>query len=84
MIDLIFAAAVCGAAIGGGAVALIAGAATQRLEGRNAALARALDKCALRFAQDAAEIDRLAQRLKNAHFRNPKTGRLGKRGQTFE
>lgn len=32
----------------------------------------------------AAEVLELEQKLQQAHFRNPKTGRLGKRGETFE
>jgi hypothetical protein len=31
-----------------------------------------------------AEIERLRNVLTNAHFRNPETGRIGKRGQTFD
>ena len=30
------------------------------------------------------ELQRLQRLLATAHFRNPKTGRLGKRGQVFE
>lgn len=31
-----------------------------------------------------SEIDRLSELLKNAHFRNPKTGRLGRKGERFK
>jgi hypothetical protein len=31
-----------------------------------------------------SEIDRLSDLLKNAHFRNPKTGRLGRKGERFK
>lgn len=31
-----------------------------------------------------AEIDRLNDLLKNGHFRNPKTGRLGRKGERFK
>ena len=31
-----------------------------------------------------ALLKALQAKLKQAHFRNPKTGRLGKRGQTFD
>jgi hypothetical protein len=31
-----------------------------------------------------SEIDRLADLLKKAHFRNPKTGRIGKKGERFK
>lgn len=31
-----------------------------------------------------AEIDRLTELLKNGHFRNPKTGRLGRKGERFK
>ena len=31
-----------------------------------------------------SEIDRLTELLKNAHFRNPKTGRLGRKGERFK
>lgn len=30
------------------------------------------------------ELQRLQKLMASAHFRNPKTGRLGKRGQVFE
>lgn len=30
-----------------------------------------------------AEIERLERLLKNGHFRNPKTGRLGRKGERF-
>lgn len=31
-----------------------------------------------------AEIDRLTSLLKDGHFRNPKTGRLGRKGERFK
>lgn len=31
-----------------------------------------------------AEIDRLTELTKNAHFRNPKTGRIGRKGERFK
>jgi FKBP-type peptidyl-prolyl cis-trans isomerase (trigger factor) len=31
-----------------------------------------------------SEIDRLTDLLKKAHFRNPKTGRIGKKGERFK
>ena len=31
-----------------------------------------------------SEIDRLTELLKKAHFRNPKTGRIGKKGERFK
>lgn len=31
-----------------------------------------------------AEIERLEDLLKNGHFRNPKTGRLGRKGERFK
>lgn len=31
-----------------------------------------------------AEIERLQELVKNGHFRNPKTGRLGRRGERFK
>ena len=31
-----------------------------------------------------AEIDRLTELLKQAHFRNPKTGRMGRKGERFK
>lgn len=30
------------------------------------------------------EVDRLTELLKKAHFRNPKTGRIGRKGQQFK
>lgn len=48
-------------------------------EARNAA-----DNHSLTAMGRAQEIDRLRDMLKRAHFRNPKTGRLGKRGETFQ
>lgn len=31
-----------------------------------------------------AEIDRLTELVKKAHFRNPKTGRIGRKGERFK
>lgn len=31
-----------------------------------------------------AEIERLQELVKNGHFRNPKTGRLGRKGERFK
>ena len=52
---------------------------------RNATDARnAADNHSLTAMGRAQEIDRLRDMLKRAHFRNPKTGRLGSRGETFQ
>ena len=48
-------------------------------EARNVA-----DSYSLTALGRAQEIDRLRDMLKRAHFRNPKTGRLGRRGETFQ
>lgn len=54
-------------------------AARRANEARNAA-----DSHSLTALGRAQEIDRLRDQLKRAHFRNPKTGRLGRRGETFQ
>ena len=54
-------------------------AARNATEARNAA-----DNHSLTAMGRAQEIDRLRDMLKRAHFRNPKTGRLGRRGETFQ
>ena len=38
---------------------------------------------ALRLKLAEAHIDRLNEKLKEAHFRNPKTGRIGRKGERF-
>ena len=48
-------------------------------EARNAA-----DNHSLTAMGRAQEIDRLRDMLKRAHFRNPKTGRIGRRGEMFQ
>lgn len=48
-------------------------------EARNAA-----DNHSLTAMGRAQEIDRLRHQLRQAHFRNPKTGRIGRRGETFQ
>lgn len=59
--------------------ALAGRAAVMATEARNAA-----DNHSLTAMGRAQEIDRLRDMLKRAHFRNPKTGRLGRRGETFQ
>lgn len=53
-------------------------AARGATEARNAA-----DNHSLTAMGRAQEIDRLRDMLKRAHFRDPKTGRIGKCGQVF-
>lgn len=38
---------------------------------------------ALRLKLAQVHIDRLNEQLKEAHFRNPKTGRIGRKGERF-
>jgi hypothetical protein len=52
-----------------------------RAEVDDARLALASEQ--LRRRNSDAEIDRLRAIINGGHFRNPKTGRLGRRGETF-
>ena len=61
--------------------------AQERVEALEKKLAEALnrgDQHSLTALGRSHELQRLQRLLAGAHFRNPKTGRLGKRGQVFE
>lgn len=55
-----------------------------QLEQRLAAVTEAYDRAQRRSLQRQLEIQRLERLIANGHFRNPKTGRIGRRGETFE
>ena len=42
------------------------------------------DKLATKLLRCRVDNNRLNRLLASAHFRNPKTGRLGKKGETFQ
>lgn len=44
---------------------------------------RTRDECKLRLINAEIEINRLRRVIGVGHFRNPETGRLGPKGQTF-
>ncbi len=45
---------------------------------------REIDSLTREYFQRVATIKQLEKRLAEAHFRNPKTGRIGKKGETYE
>lgn len=59
-------------------------AATARLAERVSEANNRADQHSLTALARANELTRLHMLLRNAHFRNPKTGRLGRRGERFE
>jgi hypothetical protein len=50
----------------------------------NARLELKLKEAELRNRIHKTHIERLTDLLNDAHFRNPKTGRIGKKGQRFK
>lgn len=45
---------------------------------------REIDNLTREYFKRVATIKRLEERLSNAHFRDPKTGRIGKKGTSYE
>lgn len=54
-----------------------------RLADMNSKLERLLSEAQLRTKLAETHIDRLSEKLKEAHFRNPETGRIGRKGEQF-
>ena len=55
-----------------------------RLHEMNSKLEKKLKEAELRSRILKTEIERLEAVLKTGHFRNPKTGRLGRKGDRFK
>ena len=55
-----------------------------RLHAMNSRLEKKLREVELHQRILRSELERLQALLKNAHFRNPKTGRLGRKGERFK
>jgi hypothetical protein len=45
---------------------------------------REIDNLAREYFKRVATIKQLEERLSKAHFRNPETGRIGKKGVSYE
>jgi regulator of sirC expression with transglutaminase-like and TPR domain len=55
-----------------------------RLDAMNSRLERKLKESELHQRILRTELERLQDLLKKAHFRNPKTGRIGRKGERFK
>lgn len=55
-----------------------------RLAAMNSRLEQKLKEVELRSRIFKVEIERLENTIKGGHFRNPKTGRLGRKGERFK
>ena len=58
-----------------------ASAAIEKHKAEAVRLAQELKEANVRYIVAKSDINKLASLLAEAHFRDPKTGRLGKRGQ---
>jgi hypothetical protein len=58
-------------------------AEADRLHEMNSKLEQLLREAQLRSKLAEAHIDGLNEKLKGAHFRNPETGRIGRKGEQF-
>lgn len=54
------------------------------LEKKLAAMTEAYDRATRRALQRQLDVQRLEKLTASGHFRNPKTGRIGRRGVTYE
>lgn len=59
-------------------------AATERLAERVTEANNRADQHSLTALARSNELTRLHMLIRNAHFRNPKTGRIGRKGERFE